>query len=64
MLILLPIINVSCVSVRGLFICVFVDYYVCVSLCGYVHLSVGVSRGQEMGVSLGVWVTGDCEPWM
>lgn len=31
------------------------------SLCGYDHMSVGVSRGQEMGVSLEVWVTGDCE---
>ena len=58
MLILLPIINVSCLSVFGFFMCVcvpvcgFIIYVSSVSLCGYDHMSAGVSRGQEIGVSL------------
>lgn len=55
---LLLIIYVPRVSVCGLII-----YVSCVPVRGYVHMSVGVSRGQKMGVRpLGSWVTGDYEP--
>lgn len=51
-----------CVWIFYVYVCEFMIYVSSVSLCGCDHMSVGVSRGQEVGVSFEVWVTGDCEP--